>query len=174
MKNIHPFFVHFPIALFSIGFVLDLIGSIFNIGTLLSTGSIFQITAFIGLIATAISGFMAQKDASDNPTVILLLRKHKIYQIFASSLFTVLIIWRVVTGAVFSTTFAMSLLFFIVYATALALLFRGAYIGSTMVFEHGVGGTYSEKSSAQTSSSAVGDEGFKSSKKNTNLKDAHL
>ncbi len=61
MPNIHPLIVHFPIALFSAGFLVGMVGYIFRKDILKNAGLVMVILGAAGAVAAALSGEEAEE-----------------------------------------------------------------------------------------------------------------
>ncbi len=136
MENLHPLFVHFPIALLSLFIVIDVAGSLLarpawrNVaGWLLYLGTLFAaIAATAGLIASA--------SVAHGGDVHEIMEHHEHLGISVLSLATALSAWRwfakdKLVGAVNG--------FFLAISTVLGLLLMlTADLGGLMVYGHGV------------------------------------
>jgi uncharacterized membrane protein len=65
MPNIHPVVVHFPIALFLTGFVLDAIGYLFQRETLKRAGLILIVLGALGALAAMLTGQFAEESVEE-------------------------------------------------------------------------------------------------------------
>ncbi len=61
MPNVHPLIVHFPIALFSAGFLVSMVGYIFRKDILKNAGLVMVILGAAGALAAALSGEEAEE-----------------------------------------------------------------------------------------------------------------
>ena len=61
MENVHPLIVHFPIALFTAGFVVDMVGYILKKDFLKSAGLVMVLLGAVGAVAANLSGRQAEE-----------------------------------------------------------------------------------------------------------------
>ena len=136
LNNLHPLFVHFPIALLFLFFVFDLVGSLFDktdwrraAGWFLYCGAIFAgFTVAMGLIAAA--------SVAHGGDVHDIMERHERLGISVFLLASVLAIWRwLAKGEIRGAANTLYLLF----ATILiGLLIFTADLGGLMVYKYGV------------------------------------
>lgn len=93
--NIHPIFVHFPIALLSAAMVFNLFGLLNRSEGLNFAGWWCHVLGMISVLFTIATGFLADKEIGHmtDPSLPLNLR-HGYLQIFSSLIFFGLLIWR--------------------------------------------------------------------------------
>lgn len=65
MTNIHPVVVHFPIALFLTGFVLDVLGHLLKRETLQRVGAIVLVLGAVGALAAMLTGQFAEESVEE-------------------------------------------------------------------------------------------------------------
>lgn len=136
MDNLHPLFVHFPIALLSLFFLLDVVGSLSGkaewrraAGWFLYGGAIFAgLTVAMGLIAAA--------SVSHGGDVHEIMEHHEHLGISVFSLAAVLAVWRLLAkGAIQGPANSLYLLSAAILA---GLLVFTADLGGLMVYKYGV------------------------------------
>ena len=137
MENVHPLFVHFPIAFLLTFFVLDLIGTFAKkaewrrvAGWLLYLGS-------ISAIFTVIAGFMAAESVKHGENVHDIMERHESFGITVLTLSLILSIWRLIARGRFEA--GANTLFLLLSALLCVVLTLGADLGGLMVYKYGVG-----------------------------------
>lgn len=94
LRNLHPLFVHFPIVLIPMFFLLDLCGLIFKKASWRDAGSILL---WIGLIfagLTVLTGLFAAKSIPHSEEVHLIMESHKHLALLILFLTAILVVWR--------------------------------------------------------------------------------
>jgi uncharacterized membrane protein len=140
MLNIHPLFVHFPIALLSTAVLFDFIGIIFKKDSFKSAGWWCLLFGTAGIAATITTGLFAEQSAilwGDSKAIF---EKHETLGYIAGGLFASLLVWRIIGKTVLPKTKGLLVLYFIIGAAAVGTMFSGAHLGGRMVYEFGVGG----------------------------------
>lgn len=141
MQNIHPLFVHFPIALLMFSVACDILGKIFKKDSLENTGWWSLFFGVIAIAVTAITGFLAGDSVPHPEAAHELMENHELLQIIAGSVFLLMFIIRIIN----KTRLPQKTLTFALYLTiALAgvgILSYGAHLGGRLVYELGVGTT---------------------------------
>ena len=136
MDNIHPMLVHFPIALFTSFFLMDLIGVIAKKSQWRYVASWLLYLGTVAAIFTVIAGLFAADSVVHGDDVHGIMERHERIGISVLSLALFLSAWRLkgwgMNSASGKTAFlgASSLLFF--------LLALGADLGGLMVYKYGV------------------------------------
>lgn len=136
MENVHPLFVHFPIAFLTLFFLIDFAGSVAKkpewrqvAGWFLYLGTIFA-----GMTMTA--GLVAAASVMHGDNVHEILETHKHLGISIFSLATLLSIWRLIGKAKLEG--AVNGLYLICAGLLCMLLVFGADLGGLMVYKYGV------------------------------------
>ncbi len=136
MANIHPLFVHFPIAFFTFFFIIDICGSLFSLqnwrkfaGWLLYIGTAMA-------AATVVAGLNAAHSIEHNDEIHLIMEQHEHLAFSGLILATLLSIWRIfsksdIKGFANLIHCSLSVILF-------TLLFFTADLGGYMVYQHGV------------------------------------
>ena len=129
MNDIHPWMVHFPIALFVMGFICELLDYIINLKIFSKTKIHIKLFGFIWLIPTIISGFIDEYNNSAgffelSWNLKALVTSHGFIVIIASILLLLLYIIRKIIKRSFI------LLFIIIESLLIILLLYGVSIGS--------------------------------------------
>ncbi len=136
-SNLHPLFLHFPIA-FLFGFLLvELYGLVFRKAGARHLASHLLYLGAVGAAVTAISGLLAAESVPHGAQVHAIMEWHERAGITVAVLAAGLALWRGLGGIPVSTmnlTFSL-LMSFILFG----ILFLGADLGGLMVYQHGVG-----------------------------------
>lgn len=136
MDNIHPLFVHFPIAFFTAFFVIDCLGALskktqwrYVAGWLLHLGT-------IAAIFTVIAGLFAAESVEHGEDVHEIMERHEHIGIAVLSLALFLSAWRLKQWGINSKG---SNTLFLAFSGFLCLLISlGADLGGLMVYQYGV------------------------------------
>ncbi|MGR8929419.1 MAG: DUF2231 domain-containing protein [Gammaproteobacteria bacterium] len=136
MDNLHPLFVHFPIALLFLFFVLDSAGSLFGksdyrraAGWFLYSGAIFA-----GL--TVIMGFVAAASVPHGGDVHEIMEHHQKLGLSVFGLACVLAIWRFLAkGGIAGAANTLYIIFAVIMTVLLTFT---ADLGGLMVYKYGV------------------------------------
>jgi len=135
--NIHPLFVHFPIALFTSSLAFYLLGSVFKTESLLGAGKWCLYFGTLAAGLTVWTGLQAAETVSHAGAV------HDIMEIHETLGITVLSLALILSGWVFFSKAHLPLKaripFLIGMILLVLILIQGADLGGRMVFLHGVG-----------------------------------
>jgi len=139
--ELHPFIVHFPVALTMVAAIYDVGRWIFDRERLLAAGfwggsSPLLVMAFLGAIAAVASGLVAEPTET-TPVVNELIEAHELLAFVASGLLAVLTFWRVGLRGTFPRKWGF--LYLTLMVTVAVVIGFGSYFGGQMVFTHGVG-----------------------------------
>lgn len=135
--NLHPLFVHLPIA-FLLGFaLLEVGGVVFRKEALRQLAGGFLGLGAIGAVATVISGLFAADSVPHGEEVHALLQWHQWAGITTMTLASVLTLWRELGGIPVSPM--AQTLNLMVTGIMLVAIVLGADLGGLMVYQHGVG-----------------------------------
>jgi uncharacterized membrane protein len=135
----HPFIVHFPVALLTVGFFCDAAGILFRRDHLLRTGYLLLVLGAVSAIAAALTGNAAEDDAARIPGIAAALEQHESVSTAATWLAIGLALFR--THLTLKKKFAGSLRYvFLAGAAATAVLVAiSGYTGGRMSYEYGPG-----------------------------------
>jgi len=136
MENIHPLVVHFPIALLSVFFVLDLVGTLAKKQQWREVASSFLYLGTLAALLTVIAGHIAADTVAHAGNVHAIMEKHEDLGMAILSLASALSAWRLkhkglFQGYVNGVFLALSALLCILIALA-------ADLGGLMVYQYGV------------------------------------
>lgn len=135
--NLHPLFLHFPIAFLS-GFVLlEIYGLAFRKPEARKLASGLIYLGAVGAIVTAASGLIAAETVPHGSQVHEIMEWHQRAGLTVCALSVMLALWRRFSGIPVS---AMANTFSLLITSIIAVvLFLGADMGGMMVYKHGVG-----------------------------------
>jgi len=134
--NIHPSLVHFPIALLSVFFLLELLGSLFRREKLREAASIMLYCGAFGAAAAAAAGLVAASFVPHGQDVHEIMEWHEWLGLTVASLAAVLALWRwLVKGILIGMAKAFHLLLATIMVVCMVF---GADLGGLMVYGHGV------------------------------------
>jgi len=138
MDNIHPLFVHYPIALFTAFFVAEFFGVILKNENLRCAASFTLYLGTIASIFTVAAGYYAAATVEHSETVHAIMENHEGFGVTVLIIAAFLSVWRLYVRRKFSPKwqFAHLALAFIL-SVVIAL---GADLGGLMVYKYGVGG----------------------------------
>lgn len=136
MQNIHPLFVHYPIALLSVFFLVDLAGSLAKKSNWRSVASwlLYLGSIFAGL--TMIAGLIAADTVPHSEAVHEIMENHEHLGISIFLLSAILSVWRLIAKTAMQGATNYLYLFF--GGLLCLLLVFAADLGGLMVYKHGV------------------------------------
>ncbi|OAI11733.1 hypothetical protein A1359_01535 [Methylomonas lenta] len=137
LDNLHPLFVHFPIALLSLFFLLDLLGSIANKIEWRKTASWFLYSGAIFAAMTVAAGLIAADSVAHGGDVHQIMENHEHLGIAVLLLAVTLSGWRLLAKNQISG--GANTLYLIFAAILAGLLLFTADLGGLMVYGYGVG-----------------------------------
>jgi len=136
MDNVHPLLVHFPIALLTVFFALDLFGSLAKKPQWRTVaGYLLYLGAFAACF-TVLAGFIAAATVPHGGNVHDIMERHEHLGVSVLSLALLLSVWRWKSGG--SIESGANTLFLILSALLCVLLSLGADLGGLMVYRYGV------------------------------------
>lgn len=135
----HPFVVHFPVALLTVGFLCDAAGVLCRRDHLLRTGYLLLVLGAVSAIAAALTGNAAEDAAARIPGIAPALEQHESISTAATWLAIGLALFR--THLTFKEKFAGNLRYvYLAGAAATAVLVAVCgYTGGRMSYEYGPG-----------------------------------
>ena len=144
MQNIHPLFVHFPLALLSTGLFFDFLGLTLRKESFRNAGWWCQAFGILAVIAAATTGLMAEESldhSTHNDQVHETLELHETLMLISAGLFAALFVWRAIRKSALPSRLPLVALYFAIGAAASGTMFFGAHQGGRLVYEFGIGGT---------------------------------
>ncbi len=143
MDNIHPLFVHFPIALLFGFLCIELVAALFNKQAWRTVASFFLYLGTLSALVTVFFGLEAAKTVAHTEAVHEIMVQHQYYGITVAVLSVVLSFWRWFVRASFGVI-GSTLHILLAFITCF-ILFLGADLGGLMVYQYGVGVGAAEK-----------------------------
>ncbi|MDT4291749.1 DUF2231 domain-containing protein [Methylomonas sp. MO1] len=136
LQNIHPLLVHFPIALLTMFFTLDLIGSVAKRSEWRQIAGAFLYLGTVFAALTVAAGLVAAGSVAHGGDVHEIMEHHEHLGISVLSLATALSAWRLFSkGLIVGPA---NTLYLLLAAILAALLAFAADLGGLMVYKHGV------------------------------------
>lgn len=137
MPNPHPFLVHFPIALLTMGFFFDLLAALRANNELERVGWWMQLTGTAGLALTVASGVLAGSTVVISQGAKEYFEIHEELAFFVASLFSLLLLWRIAQKSRVPQRYR--LIYLGLFAIGIIAMLAGAWIGGEMVYRFAVG-----------------------------------
>jgi uncharacterized membrane protein len=132
LHEVHPAIVHFPIALLPVALGADLLGRLTGSETLKDIGRIAMPLTAAGAAASALSGLIAQEEVVAEGEAHDILVTHRNMNISLVGVVTAMAAGRMGRKEASAGYLALG-------AAALGAVSYSAYLGSKMVYDHGVG-----------------------------------
>lgn len=136
MSSIHPFLVHFPIALLTVSFLFDAIGSLLNKSELNRTGWWMLVTGSGGLLLAVGSGLLAESALTLEGPPFAVLETHKQAAFAVVVCYAVVLFWRIAGRS--GIPDRNRWVFWVVYSGGVLLMWVVAWHGGELVHTHGV------------------------------------
>lgn len=156
MMNVHPLVVHFPIALLSCFFLLDVLAGLFRSRQLSFVAGWFLALGTLGAIAAAAMGLQAALTVPHPPEVHEIIDHHRYFALNTVVLAVILLLWRLLNRARFSLPGRVVYLLLAGFMVV-NLLFAADY-GGLMVYRYGVAVKAAKIQAAGHRHGDVGDE----------------
>jgi uncharacterized membrane protein len=138
MYALHPFIVHFPIALLTLALGFQVAARLSGKTSLSEPGWWFQLLGTLGVIAAALSGVVAEADAGKSlllaPDVF---ERHEQLAFLSAVVFAVLLFFRFSSHR--SLPSGWPRLYLVALALGVALLLAAGWFGGELVFKYGIG-----------------------------------
>ncbi len=136
IPNIHPLLVHFPIALLTLFFLVDLIGALSKNNDIRRTAGWFLYSGTLGALLAVAAGLQAASTVPHDFMVHEIMMRHRNFGITVASMSVLLSIWRFLAHGRFNTV--SSILHLGLAAATCIVMTLGADLGGLMVFRYGV------------------------------------
>ncbi|OGQ08562.1 MAG: hypothetical protein A3G32_00190 [Deltaproteobacteria bacterium RIFCSPLOWO2_12_FULL_40_28] len=132
--NVHPVFVHFPIALFPTAFFFYLIGILRKRNDLLLAGQICLGLGFISTLIAVFTGYVAHDNIPHSQTIHHIMETHEVLGFSSLALVVILIIWSFLKR---EGKPKVSPLFLVLLGITTLAILQNADLGGRMVFVEG-------------------------------------
>lgn len=139
MPNIHPFVVHFPIALLTVAFLCDIAAMLTKNSTLERVGWWNQCVGGVSLLLAIVTGLLAKENVVMIQPVESVIESHEQLAFLAAILCIATLFWRASKRSRIPERNRG--LFLLVYGVGVGLLWAAGLVGGELVFVHGVGVT---------------------------------
>jgi len=137
MPNIHPFFVHFPIALLTLGLVTEIWAFARKNDTSWKVGGWIQAAGTVGLLTAVGTGIFAGQSEVIPAGATTVFDTHQQGAFISAAIFATLGLWR--AGARGQIAGRKRAMFLLLYAAGVGVVLLTGWYGGRMVFEYGVG-----------------------------------
>ncbi|MCK5571504.1 MAG: DUF2231 domain-containing protein [Bacteroidetes bacterium] len=137
MPDLHPFLVHFPVALLVTSLILEILGFSRRFNELNRAGWWTQLFGSIGIVLAVLSGLLAGNNLTLGPGAQGSLDLHHQMAFASSAIFVVLLLWRISAKTEIPRHTRTAYLF--LYVLGVILLIVGSWAGGVIVFQYGVG-----------------------------------
>jgi uncharacterized membrane protein len=137
MSNIHPIFVHFPIALLTLSLVFEMLFLVRSELEFSRVGWWLHMAGTLGLLLSVATGLRAVSDVRLSLGAADIIEYHQQIALLVTGLFTGLLLWRIGVR----TTLPQNgrAMYVAAFAAGLILMWLGAWYGGELVYRHGVG-----------------------------------
>lgn len=138
MANIHPLFVHFPIAFLTAFFAIELFATIIGLERIRRLASWFLYFGTLGAIAAVGAGFRAAATVAHAEEVHPIMENHEHLMVTVLALALLLSFWRIFAGKSLSSV-TLRVIYLILAFVMVGAMTVGADLGGLMVYKYGVG-----------------------------------
>lgn len=149
MQNIHPYFVHFPIAILTVGLLWDLLGIILKKESLTNAGWWAQLFGTAAIIMTIVTGLIAANAIPHNEASHEIMETHETIGLIVGGVFILLFIWRSILKTMLPSKNLHQSIYLAIGGLAVIAMLYGAHLGGKLVYEFGVGGSAVQQSTHQ-------------------------
>ncbi len=138
MSLLHPFIVHFPVALLTMSAVFEVYSVLAKKNELSRVGWWMQLSGTVGLMAAILSGLLSKSVTQVPDGVRVYFEAHEQLAFVNGTMFAALLLWRI--GAKTRLPGEHRVAYLVVLVVAVGTLLTGAWYGGELVFRFGVGG----------------------------------
>ena len=135
--NVHPLFVHFPIAFLSVFFLFELITTLGKRNQLRPVTNALLYLGTLGALATITTGLIAASIVPHGEEVHEIIERHEHIGLTIAAIAVTLSLWRLLAKSI-SGVMANTLYFSLATIMVIGIIF-GADLGGLMVYHYGVG-----------------------------------
>ncbi|MGK9476544.1 DUF2231 domain-containing protein [Melioribacter sp. OK-6-Me] len=143
METVHPLFVHFPIVLYSVYFVVDVAGIIAGKKNMSKLALIFLLLVIVFSTAAVLTGNMETQKINQkiiqNTELQQTIKRHELYSSLFIWLCSTLLFYRFYTIKKNKDLFYHNLFILFFAIIGMALIIATAYYGGELVYKFGVG-----------------------------------
>ncbi len=137
--DFHPFIVHFPVSLLTVGFFCDAAGILFRRDQLLRTGYLLLVLGAVSAIAAALTGNAAEENAAGIPGIAAALEQHESFSTAATWLAIALTLARTYFSQKGKFAGTVRFVYLVGVAVTAILVAISGYTGGRMTYEYGPG-----------------------------------
>jgi uncharacterized membrane protein len=141
MSNIHPYFVHFPIAILSVGLLWDLLGILLKKESFKNAGWWAQLFGTVAIVITGITGLIAANTVIHSGAANEIIETHETIGMIVSGVFILLFIWRSFLKTALPSHRLQQIVYLLIGGLAVLIMLYGAHLGGILVYEFGIGGS---------------------------------
>jgi len=144
LSKIHPFVVHFPIALFVLYFLLETLGTILKKDFFSKTALLVLALGVLSSLAAVLTGNQAHEAVKNillnNPNNLpALIEQHENYATLSLWYFTAILFGRVYLTIKNKFDVKYRYLFIVLGALGCVLIYFTGYFGGILVYDYGIG-----------------------------------
>ncbi len=136
MENIHPLFVHFPIALLTSFVLIDLAGAVFKNPAWRTVAGWFLYIGVVMTAATVAAGLAAEESVAHGGNVHDVMERHEALALTVFGLAALLAVWRIITRG--KLTGGANVFYLSLAVLMNIILIFAADMGGLMVYKYGV------------------------------------
>lgn len=137
MPNLHPLIVHFPIALFTVGFAVDILALAIRREEVSRYGWWTQLAGTLGLASAIVTGLLGEKSVVMSAPARSLFDVHEQVALVVAGVFAALVLWRASQRGRLPRS--RETIYLLVYGAGLLGMWYGAWYGGELVYRFGVG-----------------------------------
>lgn len=137
MPNIHPFLVHFPVALLTLAAILDLVALVLRRNEMERASWWVLVAGFVGTAAAVVSGIAAEAGVHVHDEASAIMQLHQQSAFGTTALFAALFLWRIGSRTAIPRRHVAVYVVLLVIATV--LMWTTAWLGGELVYTFGVG-----------------------------------
>lgn len=137
MPNLHPFVVHFPIALLTVSFAFDLVAFLRQNEALGRTAWWMFATGVVGLIGAVVTGLLAERSITLPVAAASAFETHEQIAFLASTLYAILALWRLASRTYLPA--GREQIYLALSFCGVLLIWAGAWYGGELVYVYGAG-----------------------------------
>jgi uncharacterized membrane protein len=137
MTTVHPFVVHFPLALLAAAFLLEIAALLFRNAELSRAGWWNQLLGTLGIAGAVLTGLAAGNAARLEGNAREIFELHEQIAFVVSATFALLLLWRIGTKTELPNKSRAA--YMALFAFGIGLMVYGAWFGGELVYRYGTG-----------------------------------